>query len=136
MDEMAKPSELATRGGSWFRVGAAEIRHGVENDFTPARKAHPTLEVEDLEVLRARLDEWRTAHTGRSVPRARALLRERSLRQPDRDPWARAVGVRLGHMVRCRSRRTRKDQFRRLFGHKAEVRPGMCGGRTRTAFKP
>jgi len=53
--EIAKPVELAGRGGCWFRVGGQELHVGVEESFAPARKAHPGLVVDDLEGLRARL---------------------------------------------------------------------------------
>ncbi|HUY27201.1 MAG TPA: VOC family protein [Candidatus Binataceae bacterium] len=49
--EIPKPPHLATRGGCWFKRGALKIHLGVENDFAPARKAHPALIVEDLRAL-------------------------------------------------------------------------------------
>lgn len=56
--EVPKPPELARRGGAWFENGALKIHLGVEQDFRPARKAHPGLLVQDLQqlaaVLRAR----------------------------------------------------------------------------------
>ncbi|HTY77403.1 MAG TPA: VOC family protein [Candidatus Bathyarchaeia archaeon] len=55
--EVAKPSELAKRGGAWFETGAIKIHLGVEADFRPARKAHPALLVRDLRVLATRLRE-------------------------------------------------------------------------------
>ena len=61
MTEVAKPAALAGRGGCWFRsydaAGAvvAEIHVGVETDFRPARKAHPALVVDDLDVVAGRL---------------------------------------------------------------------------------
>lgn len=69
MTEVAKPADLAGRGGCWFRAGAAEIHVGVEEPFAPARKAHPALVVEDLDATAARLQElgfevdWRERHT-------------------------------------------------------------------------
>ena len=56
LEEVAKPAELAARGGCWFRAGAQELHVGVEEPFAPARKAHPGLVVEDLDGLRARLE--------------------------------------------------------------------------------
>jgi len=41
MTEVLKPPELAARGGLWVRVDRLEIHLGVEQDFRPARKAHP-----------------------------------------------------------------------------------------------
>jgi catechol-2,3-dioxygenase len=54
--EVAKPSELAARGGCWFERGDLRIHLGVEADFRPARKAHPALVVEDLRALAAALN--------------------------------------------------------------------------------
>jgi catechol 2,3-dioxygenase-like lactoylglutathione lyase family enzyme len=56
LPEVAKPAELAGRGGAWFRAGSVELHLGVEEPFTPARKAHPALLVDDLDVLAARLE--------------------------------------------------------------------------------
>ena len=55
MDEVAKPPVLAARGGAWFRSGALELHLGIEDDFRPARKAHPGLLVEDLDAMAGRL---------------------------------------------------------------------------------
>jgi catechol 2,3-dioxygenase-like lactoylglutathione lyase family enzyme len=52
--ELPKPPHLAKRGGAWFRSGAAEVHLGVEDDFRPAKKAHPALLVDDLADLAAR----------------------------------------------------------------------------------
>ena len=46
--EVAKPAALAGRGGCWFELGATRVHLGVEDDFRPARKAHPALLVDDL----------------------------------------------------------------------------------------
>lgn len=43
MSEIAKPAELANRGGCWFQSGSVQIHLGVEEDFRPAKKAHPAL---------------------------------------------------------------------------------------------
>ena len=51
MTERPKPPDMAKRGGAWFSSGAAELHLGVEDDFRPARKAHPALLVDDLAVL-------------------------------------------------------------------------------------
>jgi hypothetical protein len=55
LEELPKPEPLAARGGCWFRAGGQELHVGVEEPFTPARKAHPGLVVEDLPELVARL---------------------------------------------------------------------------------
>jgi catechol 2,3-dioxygenase-like lactoylglutathione lyase family enzyme len=49
--EVPKPVQLAKRGGCRFERGELKIHLGVEQDFRPARKAHPALLVEDLAVL-------------------------------------------------------------------------------------
>jgi catechol 2,3-dioxygenase-like lactoylglutathione lyase family enzyme len=55
MVELKKPEELAQRGGCWFESGRVQIHLGVENDFRPARKAHPALRCRDYPELTARL---------------------------------------------------------------------------------
>lgn len=46
--EVAKPWQLASRGGCWFESNAVKIHLGVEPNFTPAGKAHPAFIVDDL----------------------------------------------------------------------------------------
>ena len=55
MAEIEKPPVLAARGGAWFRAGGLELHLGVEEDFQPARKAHPGILVGDLDELADRL---------------------------------------------------------------------------------
>jgi len=55
--EVKKPANLAKRGGCWFESGALKLHLGVEQDFRPARKAHPALIVSDLPALIKRLTE-------------------------------------------------------------------------------
>jgi ubiquinone/menaquinone biosynthesis C-methylase UbiE/catechol 2,3-dioxygenase-like lactoylglutathione lyase family enzyme len=54
--EAPKPAALAPRGGLWLRCGAQGVHFGVETPFTPQRKGHPALLVDDLGALRKRLD--------------------------------------------------------------------------------
>lgn len=54
---VAKPAHLEARGGCWFETEEVKIHLGVEKGFTPARKAHPALLVDDLVTLRGRLEE-------------------------------------------------------------------------------
>jgi len=49
--EIAKPSNLAARGGVWFERGPVKVHLGVEKEFSPARKAHPAFLVDDLAAL-------------------------------------------------------------------------------------
>jgi catechol 2,3-dioxygenase-like lactoylglutathione lyase family enzyme len=55
MTELQKPPVLAVRGGCWFAAGTAVLHLGVEEPFTPARKAHPALLADDLDGLAAAL---------------------------------------------------------------------------------
>ena len=54
--ELEKPDALKPKGGVWFSLGAGELHVGLEDDFRPARKAHPALLVDGLDQLRARLE--------------------------------------------------------------------------------
>jgi catechol 2,3-dioxygenase-like lactoylglutathione lyase family enzyme len=49
--EVQKPQNLAKRGGCWFATDGLSVHLGVEDDFRPARKAHPAFLVEDLSGL-------------------------------------------------------------------------------------
>lgn len=53
--EVAKPQQLAGRGGAWFAAAGVAVHLGVEDRFRPATKAHPAFVVEGLDVLRQRL---------------------------------------------------------------------------------
>jgi catechol 2,3-dioxygenase-like lactoylglutathione lyase family enzyme len=55
LTEVPKPPVLAARGGVWFRAPGIEIHIGVEEDFRPARKAHPGILVRDLGAMAERL---------------------------------------------------------------------------------
>jgi catechol 2,3-dioxygenase-like lactoylglutathione lyase family enzyme len=62
LHEVEKPEALRGRGGVWFE----QLHVGVEQDFRPARKAHPALAVENLDALAARIGdvEWDDAVPG------------------------------------------------------------------------
>jgi catechol 2,3-dioxygenase-like lactoylglutathione lyase family enzyme len=51
LQRIPKPAPLAARGGCWFRHGDVAVHLGVEEDFRPARKAHPAFVVDDLAAL-------------------------------------------------------------------------------------
>lgn len=55
--EVAKPPELAARGGVWFRGPGYELHVGVQEPFMPAGKAHPAFLVPDLDGYAARLSD-------------------------------------------------------------------------------
>lgn len=57
LPEVPKAANLVGRGGCWFRSDAIELHLGAEDDFRPAKKAHPALLVHDLQALRARLED-------------------------------------------------------------------------------
>jgi catechol 2,3-dioxygenase-like lactoylglutathione lyase family enzyme len=55
MTELAKPSQLKAQGGCWFTSGVVQLHLGVEENFRPAKKAHPALRCLDYDGLTARL---------------------------------------------------------------------------------
>src|SRR5438132_14161674 len=55
--EVPKPLPHAKRGGVWFETSTIRIHLGIEQDFRPAKKAHPGLLVRDLRSLSKRLTE-------------------------------------------------------------------------------
>ena len=57
MTEVEKPELLKPRGGCWFRQDDAELHVGVEQDFRPAKKAHPAFAADDLDGLAERLEQ-------------------------------------------------------------------------------
>ncbi|MCM1973422.1 MULTISPECIES: VOC family protein [unclassified Streptomyces] len=56
MTELPKPPVLAARGGCWFESGTVQLHLGIDQNFHPARKAHPGLRVTDIETYAARLE--------------------------------------------------------------------------------
>src|SRR4051812_45488031 len=56
LGELVKPSNLAAKGGVWFKLGSQELHLGVEEPFSPALKAHPAILVSNLGGLRSRLE--------------------------------------------------------------------------------
>lgn len=68
-----KPPVLAARGGRWFAKGDVQVHLGVEDDFRPARKAHPALRVAGFDDLLALLDsrglEWKADEDNPGVRR-------------------------------------------------------------------
>jgi ribosomal protein S18 acetylase RimI-like enzyme len=107
LPELPKPERLGARGGVWFAVGDQQLHVGIEEPFTPARKAHPALAVPRASDLRALAVDLEAA--GHAVswdgPRfyvedpfgnrlellaPHADLRVRALRDDER-AWARAV---------------------------------------------
>lgn len=71
LHEIAKPEALQARGGLWFALAGSELHLGVEENFTPAQKAHPGFRTADITALAARFEiaghelTWDTAIKGR-----------------------------------------------------------------------
>src|SRR5437762_12494851 len=55
--EVPKPLPQAKRGGVWLETSAIRIHLGIDQDFRPAKNAHPGLLVRDLRSLSNRLAE-------------------------------------------------------------------------------
>lgn len=69
LEEIEKPETLRGRGGVWFSLGTQHLHIGVEDPFSPAKKAHPALRLssKDLDDVAAALElageviEWDTS---------------------------------------------------------------------------
>ena len=48
LTEEPKPAVMAARGGAWFEAGDVRVHVGAEEEFVPARKAHPALAMDNL----------------------------------------------------------------------------------------
>jgi predicted enzyme related to lactoylglutathione lyase len=57
--EMGKPPVLAQRGGRWYERDGVIVHLGVEQDFRPAKKAHPAFLLDNYDDLLTTL-----AHAG------------------------------------------------------------------------
>lgn len=77
--EVAKPADLAARGGCWFERGALRVHLGVEPAFRAARKAHPAFRVSGLDAL---LERCRAAGVATSPVEARAGARHAYVDDP------------------------------------------------------
>ena len=67
--EIEKPAALKAKGGVWFSLGQGELHVGLEEQFQPARKAHPALLVSHLPAMRALLEA-----AGVHIAEAEAIL--------------------------------------------------------------
>lgn len=59
--EIEKPERLKKRGGVWFSFGDYQLHIGIEKAFSPAKKAHPAFEVENLTELKKHLKDEHVA---------------------------------------------------------------------------
>ncbi|MGZ4104630.1 MAG: VOC family protein [Actinomycetota bacterium] len=53
MTEVDKPEQLRANGGLWFEAPGVQLHLGIEEPFTPARKAHVALLVSFADVVLA-----------------------------------------------------------------------------------
>lgn len=51
LEEIERPDGLRLRSGCWFKLGSRQLHIGVEEDFQPARKAHPAFAVRQIDWL-------------------------------------------------------------------------------------
>jgi catechol 2,3-dioxygenase-like lactoylglutathione lyase family enzyme len=88
LPEVPKPADMAKRGGCWFQCGGQQVHVGVEDGFTPAKKAHPALRLADeasYTALVAQLEARGVAmkHDREMEPRVRRCFVD--------DPWGNRV---------------------------------------------
>lgn len=59
LEEIEKPEPLRARGGLWLQAGDQQLHIGVESPGVDraATRAHVAYEVEDVDAMRARLEE-------------------------------------------------------------------------------
>ncbi|ASN06671.1 VOC family protein [Virgibacillus necropolis] len=50
--EIEKPDVLRENGGVWFMTGTIQLHIGVEDTFSPAKKAHPAFRVKSIDKLK------------------------------------------------------------------------------------
>jgi orotate phosphoribosyltransferase len=86
LSEIQKPPLLHGRGGVWFTLGSHQLHVGVQESFSPARKAHPA-----LQVAAGRLDQLagRLSAAGAPVTWDDALPQYR--RFYTEDPWGNRI---------------------------------------------
>jgi catechol 2,3-dioxygenase-like lactoylglutathione lyase family enzyme len=99
LQEIAKPEALRARGGVWFALGPQQVHIGVEEEFAPARKAHPALLVDDLDALAERL-----AAADSNVAWDEALPGVR--RFYTADPWGNRIELVAAGLTRARDSET------------------------------
>ncbi len=67
--EISKPAGIASRGGVWFQCGSLQLHLGIEQDFRPAKKAHPALAIEGYaELLKTLVGAGYEAQEDTSIP--------------------------------------------------------------------
>jgi catechol 2,3-dioxygenase-like lactoylglutathione lyase family enzyme len=51
LTEVEKPASMAGRSSIWFAAGPVNLHLGVEEDFHPAKRAHPALVVDTIDDI-------------------------------------------------------------------------------------
>ena len=51
-EEVEKPETLKKNGGVWFASGNIQVHIGIEEPFSPSKKAHPAFEIDNIEELK------------------------------------------------------------------------------------
>ncbi|WP_080874003.1 VOC family protein [Oceanobacillus timonensis] len=54
--EEEKPESLKPNGGVWFSKGDIALHIGIEEPFSPMKKAHPAFEVSEINALQTYLE--------------------------------------------------------------------------------
>jgi catechol 2,3-dioxygenase-like lactoylglutathione lyase family enzyme len=57
LEEVQKPESLQGRGGCWFIFGNQQIHIGVEENFQPAKKAHPAFVIKNLSSFKKYIED-------------------------------------------------------------------------------
>jgi orotate phosphoribosyltransferase len=86
LSEIKKPLLLRGRGGVWFTVGTQQLHVGVQNSFTPARKAHP-----GLRVAPGRLDQMAERLSAAAAPVSWDKALPGCRRFYTEDPWGNRI---------------------------------------------
>jgi catechol 2,3-dioxygenase-like lactoylglutathione lyase family enzyme len=53
LEELQKPESQVKYGGTWFACGPQQLHVGIQEEFTPAQRAHPAFSVDGAERLAA-----------------------------------------------------------------------------------
>jgi catechol 2,3-dioxygenase-like lactoylglutathione lyase family enzyme len=56
LEEIEKPEAIRKNGGMWYSVAGAQLHVGVEDSVAPSKR-HPAFEVENVEGVRAFLEQ-------------------------------------------------------------------------------
>jgi catechol 2,3-dioxygenase-like lactoylglutathione lyase family enzyme len=51
LTEVAKPASMTGRNSIWFMAGPVNLHIGIEEEFHPAKRAHPALVVDNLDDI-------------------------------------------------------------------------------------